>query len=85
MHWDKHARKLCGASSQEVPNAAWQAHTYISYGDPGKGVPNQILLYGDPENLKDFCDLAQIVNFVQYRHATFFCHSPMLLLEPLSP
>ncbi len=58
-------RAVCFA--QEVPNEAWEAHKYISYGDTGKGVANQILLYGQPKSLEEFCDLAQIANYVQYR------------------
>lgn len=59
----------CLPHAQEVPNAAWQAHAYISYGDPGKGVRNQILLYGEASSLEDFCNLAQIANYVQYKCA----------------
>ena len=64
---------------QEVPNAAWQAHTYISYGDPANGVRNQILLYGEPCRLEGFCDLAQISNYVQYRRAPYLIFAPLTL------
>ncbi|BDA46119.1 Mannosylglycoprotein endo-beta-mannosidase [Coccomyxa sp. Obi] len=62
-----HFHQLPSGHFEEVPNAAWDAHKYISYGDPGKGVANQILLYGQPNSLEEFCDLAQIANYVQYR------------------
>ena len=51
---------------QELPNEAWQAHTHMAYGSPGS-VPNQICQYGVPQNLEQYADQAQIVNYVQYR------------------
>lgn len=51
---------------EEVPNPVWEYHKYISYSKPGK-VHDQIELYGLPKNLDDFCEKAQLVNFVQYR------------------
>lgn len=40
---------------KEIPNPIWEYHKYITYSDPGK-VHDQILLYGRPENLDDFCE-----------------------------
>ena len=58
-----------GIVVQEIPNAAWQLHTYITYstgGTPG-AAGNEILTYGLPQSLAQYCDQAQIANFVQYR------------------
>ncbi|WOK96144.1 mannosylglycoprotein endo-beta-mannosidase [Canna indica] len=51
---------------EEIPNPLWEYHKYIPYSKPGK-VHDQILLYGHPKNLDDFCEKAQLVNYVQYR------------------
>ncbi|AAB70407.1 Contains similarity to Bos beta-mannosidase (gb/U46067) [Arabidopsis thaliana] len=51
---------------KEVPNRMWDYHKYIPYSNPGK-VHDQILMYGTPENLDDFCLKAQLVNYIQYR------------------
>ncbi|EOA39601.1 hypothetical protein CARUB_v10008228mg [Capsella rubella] len=51
---------------EEVPNRMWDYHKYIPYSKPGK-VHDQILMYGVPENLDDFCLKAQLVNYIQYR------------------
>ncbi|CAN8311694.1 unnamed protein product [Cochlearia groenlandica] len=51
---------------EEVPNRMWDYHKYIPYSKPGK-VHDQILMYGAPENLDDFCLKAQLVNYIQYR------------------
>ncbi|KAI5326446.1 hypothetical protein L3X38_035520 [Prunus dulcis] len=51
---------------QEVPNPIWEYHKYIPYSKPGK-VHDQILLYGSPKDLNDFCLKAQLVNYIQYR------------------
>ncbi|XP_072979719.1 mannosylglycoprotein endo-beta-mannosidase isoform X1 [Typha angustifolia] len=51
---------------EEVPNPIWEYHKYIPYSKPGK-VHDQIELYGHPKNLDDFCEKAQLVNYVQYR------------------
>ncbi|KAL8477998.1 hypothetical protein ACS0TY_030048 [Phlomoides rotata] len=51
---------------EEVPNPIWDYHTYIPYSKPGK-VHDQILLYGTPKDLDDFCIKAQLVNYIQYR------------------
>ncbi|XP_042049817.1 mannosylglycoprotein endo-beta-mannosidase-like [Salvia splendens] len=51
---------------EEVPNPIWQYHTYIPYSKPGL-VHDQILLYGTPKDLDDFCLKAQLVNYIQYR------------------
>ena len=57
------------STTQEVPNAAWQLHTYITYNTGAAAGPagNEILTYGCPQGLRDFCDQAQIANYVQYR------------------
>ena len=70
------ASHLVGATAslpQELANAAWQAHAYIPYGNPAPGpghVRNQIWLYGEPQTLDEFCNLAQIANYVQYRSSS---------------
>ncbi|CAD5181350.1 unnamed protein product [Musa acuminata subsp. malaccensis] len=51
---------------EEIPNPIWEYHKYIPYSKPGK-VHDQIELYGRPKGLDDFCDKAQLVNYVQYR------------------
>ncbi|GAB4855544.1 hypothetical protein Ancab_024164 [Ancistrocladus abbreviatus] len=51
---------------EEVPNPIWVYHKYIPYSKPGQ-VHDQILLYGTPKDLDDFCLKAQLVNYVQYR------------------
>ncbi|KAK4406610.1 Mannosylglycoprotein endo-beta-mannosidase [Sesamum angolense] len=51
---------------QEVPNPIWNYHKYIPYSKPGL-VHDQILLYGTPEDLDDFCLKAQLANYIQYR------------------
>ncbi|XP_071701320.1 mannosylglycoprotein endo-beta-mannosidase-like isoform X2 [Rutidosis leptorrhynchoides] len=51
---------------EEVPNPIWVYHKYIPYSKPDL-VHDQILLYGKPKHLDDFCLKAQLVNYVQYR------------------
>ncbi|XP_074312296.1 mannosylglycoprotein endo-beta-mannosidase isoform X2 [Silene latifolia] len=51
---------------EEIPNPIWQYHKYIPYSKPGL-VHDQILKYGTPKDLDDFCLKAQLVNYVQYR------------------
>ncbi|KAF6995703.1 hypothetical protein CFC21_012158 [Triticum aestivum] len=51
---------------EEVPNPIWDYHKYIPYSKPGK-VHDQIELYGHPKDLDDFCEKAQLINYVQYR------------------
>ena len=51
---------------QEQPSAAWDAHTHMVYGSPGK-VPNQICMYGVPSSLEQYADQAQVANYIQYR------------------
>ncbi|KAK9054795.1 hypothetical protein SSX86_025874 [Deinandra increscens subsp. villosa] len=58
--------KLPSGYIQEVPNPIWVYHKYIPYSKPGL-VHDQILLYGTPKDLDDFCLKAQLVNYVQYR------------------
>ncbi|KAL9233289.1 hypothetical protein vseg_008310 [Gypsophila vaccaria] len=59
-------RKLENGYVEEVPNPIWQYHKYIPYSKPEK-VHDQILKYGTPKDLDDFCLKAQLVNYVQYR------------------
>ncbi|KAI3810552.1 hypothetical protein L1987_20171 [Smallanthus sonchifolius] len=51
---------------QEVANPIWVYHKYIPYSKPDL-VHDQILLYGKPKDLDDFCLKAQLVNYIQYR------------------
>ncbi|KAI5658835.1 hypothetical protein M9H77_27628 [Catharanthus roseus] len=59
-------RKLQNGYVEEVPNPIWEYHKYIPYSKPGK-VHDQILLYGEPKDLDDFCLKAQLVNYIQYK------------------
>ncbi|KAK9735414.1 hypothetical protein RND81_04G204500 [Saponaria officinalis] len=59
-------RKLENGYVEEVSNPIWQYHKYIPYSKPGL-VHDQILNYGTPKDLDDFCLKAQLVNYVQYR------------------
>ncbi|KAG6702123.1 hypothetical protein I3842_07G018700 [Carya illinoinensis] len=58
-------RKVSGGYTEEVPNPIWEYHKYIPYSKPD--VPDQIQLYGTPEDLDDFCLKAQLANYIQYR------------------
>ncbi|KAG2695537.1 hypothetical protein I3843_07G017500 [Carya illinoinensis] len=60
-------RKVSGGYTEEVPNPIWEYHKYIPYSKPEKSVPDQIQLYGTPEDLDDFCLKAQLANYIQYR------------------
>ncbi|GAB2218725.1 hypothetical protein Drorol1_Dr00001954 [Drosera rotundifolia] len=59
-------KKLENGYVEEVPNPIWDYHKYIPYSNPGS-VHDQILLYGTPKDLDDFCLKAQLVNYIQYR------------------
>ncbi|KAG2305466.1 hypothetical protein Bca52824_034117 [Brassica carinata] len=59
-------KKVSDGFVEEVPNRMWDYHKYIPYSKPGK-VHDQILMYGVPDNLDDFCLKAQLVNYIQYR------------------
>ncbi|KNA17928.1 hypothetical protein SOVF_075350 [Spinacia oleracea] len=59
-------KKLDSGYVEEVPNPIWEYHKYIPYSKPGL-VHDQILQYGTPNDLDDFCLKAQLVNYVQYR------------------
>ncbi|CAI9102221.1 OLC1v1000454C1 [Oldenlandia corymbosa var. corymbosa] len=59
--------KLPSGYVQEVANPIWEYHKYIPYSKPEKKVQDQILLYGKPKDLDDFCLKAQLVNYIQYR------------------
>lgn len=58
--------KLPSGYIEEVPNPIWTYHKYIPYSKPDL-VHDQILLYGKPKDLDDFCLKAQLVNYIQYR------------------
>lgn len=58
--------KLPTGYVEEVPNPFWEYHKYIPYSKPSF-VHDQILMYGTPNDLDDFCLKAQLVNYVQYR------------------
>ncbi|XP_073136769.1 mannosylglycoprotein endo-beta-mannosidase isoform X2 [Henckelia pumila] len=58
--------KLDNGYVEEVPNPIWDYHKYIPYSKPGL-VHDQILLYGTPTDIDDFCLKAQLVNYIQYR------------------
>lgn len=47
-------KKVSDGFVEEVPNRMWDYHKYIPYSKPGK-VHDQILMYGTPDNLDDFC------------------------------
>lgn len=59
-------KKLPSGYVKEVANPIWEYHKYIPYSKPGS-VHNQILLYGTPTDLNDFCLKAQLANYIQYR------------------
>eukprot|EP01018_Ginkgo_biloba_P036614 Gb_03590 [translate_table: standard] len=59
-------QKLPNGYINEVPNPVWDYHKYIPYSKPGK-VHDQIEMYGKPTSLDDFCEKAQLVNYIQYR------------------
>ncbi|KAL7083975.1 hypothetical protein ACP275_14G196400 [Erythranthe tilingii] len=59
-------KKLASGYVEEVANPIWVYHKYIPYSKPGL-VHDQILLYGTPKDLDDFCLKAQLVNYIQYR------------------
>ncbi|KAJ4968702.1 hypothetical protein NE237_015403 [Protea cynaroides] len=59
-------KKLSNGYIEETPNPIWEYHKYIPYSKPGF-VHDQIELYGAPKDLDDFCEKAQLVNYVQYR------------------
>ncbi|KAM7478054.1 hypothetical protein LguiA_026267 [Lonicera macranthoides] len=59
-------KKLGNGYVEEVPNPIWVYHKYIAYSKPSL-VHDQILMYGTPKDLDDFCLKAQLVNYIQYR------------------
>lgn len=56
-----------GALLREVCERAWEHHKFMEHGNPEKGVPNQIAVYGVPVTLDDYCMQAQMAAYVQYR------------------
>lgn len=59
-------KKLPDGYIEEVPNPIWEYHKYIPYSKPSS-LHDQILMYGTPKDLDDFCLKAQLVNYIQYR------------------
>ncbi|XP_057960468.1 mannosylglycoprotein endo-beta-mannosidase isoform X1 [Malania oleifera] len=59
-------RRLADDYIEEVANPIWQYHKYIPYSKPNL-VHDQIVSYGTPSDLDDFCLKAQLVNYTQYR------------------
>ncbi|KAL7120096.1 hypothetical protein ACP275_02G102300 [Erythranthe tilingii] len=59
-------KELSNGYVHEVPNPIWKYHKYIPHSKPGS-VHSQILLYGTPKDLDDFCLKAHLVNYTQYR------------------
>ncbi|PIA30739.1 hypothetical protein AQUCO_05400086v1 [Aquilegia coerulea] len=51
---------------KEIANPIWEYHKYIEYSNKGL-VRYQIDLYGEPKDLDDFCEKAQLINYIQYR------------------
>ncbi|KAL2622744.1 hypothetical protein R1flu_002949 [Riccia fluitans] len=66
--WDPPAMEDVGAGYiKDVPNETWEYHKYIPYCDPETKVQNQIVTYGKYTDLDDFCEKAQLANYLQYR------------------
>ncbi|XAR52593.1 Mannosylglycoprotein endo-beta-mannosidase [Bertholletia excelsa] len=59
-------KKSSNGYVEEIPNPIWVYHKYIPYSKPGL-VHDQILQYGTPKDLDDFCLKAQLANYIQYR------------------
>lgn len=57
---------------EEVPNPIWVYHTYIPYSKPDK-VHDQILLYGKPKDLDDFCLKVHALIFVFTDEVHYCC------------
>ncbi|KAF5195275.1 Mannosylglycoprotein endo-beta-mannosidase [Thalictrum thalictroides] len=51
---------------KEIANPIWEYHKYIEYSNKGL-VRYQLDLYGEPKDLDDFCEKAQLINYIQYR------------------
>ena len=49
----------------EDAHSAWMEHTFLPHGGPG--TPNQLLLYFTPTTLEEYCELAQLASYVQYK------------------
>ncbi|KAF5183372.1 Mannosylglycoprotein endo-beta-mannosidase [Thalictrum thalictroides] len=58
-------RKHSDGYEEEVPNPMWKYHKYIGYSN--NKMLDQIGLYGSAKDLDDFCEKAQLVNYIQYR------------------
>ncbi|KAL5712702.1 mannosylglycoprotein endo-beta-mannosidase [Ranunculus cassubicifolius] len=52
---------------EDVPNPIWKYHKYIGYSNKKLLISNHIVHYGFPKDLDDFCEKAQLVNYIQYR------------------
>lgn len=59
-------KKLPDGYIEEVPNPIWEYHKYIPYSKPSS-LHDQVVMYGTPKDLDDFCLKAQLVNYIQYR------------------
>ncbi|KAF6143240.1 hypothetical protein GIB67_039023 [Kingdonia uniflora] len=59
-------KKLSDGYIEEVSNPVWTYHKCIPYSNP-RTVHDQITLYGKVKDLDEFCEKAQLVNYIQYR------------------
>jgi len=60
----KFVKNADGTVTEVVPKS-WEFHKYITY--TTSSGRSKILSYGEPENLDEYCQRAQIVNFTQYK------------------
>ena len=70
-------RKVENGYIEEVPNPIWKYHKYIPYSKPGL-VHDQILQYGTPKDLDDFC-LKVILCASLYGRMPFCLYIPVLI------
>lgn len=57
-------KKLPNGYIEEVPNPIWDYHKYIPYSKPGL-VHDQVVLYGTPKDLDDFCLKVNLNSFFE--------------------
>ena len=69
-------KKVSNGYIEEVPNPIWEYHKYIAYSKPGK-VHDQILLYGSPNDLDDFC--------LKVKHIVFLLRTTLRLSNLVDP
>lgn len=62
---------------EEVPNPIWKYHKYIPYSKPGK-VHDQILLYGIPKDLDDFC--LKVISICSFKLIRLLLRSSLCLI-----